>query len=312
MKKRILSLFLTAALLCWVLCGCGGGTDAQQAARKTANYYDSPALSLADSLLAVCFSREENGYTGWQESYYAAVCEELTVCGGVLSETKATDYTQAILGLTAAGYDAQNVAGYDLTAFLSDLEAVQRQGLNAVFQALLALDCGNYEIPEKQDGKTATRDDYLAVILAAQLPDGGFTLGGESGDPDMTAMALLALAPYRDRPEVQAAVDAALACLSALQEDDGGYQSWGTVNSESCAQVILALCQLGISQGDSRFVKNGHTILDKLLTYRQRNGSFAHQEGGDTDSLATLQAFEALTALCKQEAGGPGLFDFSE
>ena len=62
----------------------------------------------------------------------------------------------------------------------------------------------------------------------------------------MTAMAIQALAPYYKTNEtVKAAVDKALEALSALQRSDGGFGSWGTVNSESCAQVIVALTALG-------------------------------------------------------------------
>ena len=53
-------------------------------------------------------------------------------------------------------------------------------------------------------------------------------------------MAIRALAPYYKTNEtVKAAVDKALEALSALQRTDGGFGSWGTVNSESCAQVIV-------------------------------------------------------------------------
>lgn len=307
MRKQFLAILLVISLFCSFLTGCGAAPNAQKAAQKAAKYYGTPVMGLEDSLLAVCFAQEENGYDGWQEAYLSNVAEQVSACGGVLSQTKATDYTQVILGVTAAGGNAQNVAGYDLTVFLSDLEAVQRQGLNAVFWALTALDSGNYEIPENPNGVTATREDYLSAILQQQLPDGGFTLGGDCGDTDMTAMALQALAPYQDRAEIASAMGQALACLSSLQLEDGGFSSWGTVNAESCAQAILALCRLGIPLDDSRFVKNGHTILDKLLTYQQRNGSFAHSEGGDTDRLATLQGFHALSAIGKQG----GLFDFS-
>lgn len=66
---------------------------------------------------------------------------------------------------------------------------------------------------------------------------------------------------------VAKATEGALACMSKQQNAQGGYASWGNVNSESCVQMIVALCELGISLDDSRFVKNGNTLLDNLMTF---------------------------------------------
>ena len=79
---------------------------------------------------------------------------------------------------------------------------------------------------------------------------------GDESDVDMTAMALTSLAPYQEETDIKAAVDAPLTYLSDAQQADGGFMSWGAANSESCAQVIVALTALGIdSAADSRFVK---------------------------------------------------------
>ncbi len=92
-------------------------------------------------------------------------------------------------------------------------------------------------------------------------------------------MAIQALAPYYKTNEtVKAAVDKALEVLSALQRNDGGFGSWGTVNSESCAQVIVALTALGIDPtADSRFIKNGLTVLDALARFYVTGGGFRHR-----------------------------------
>ena len=50
---------------------------------------------------------------------------------------------------------------------------------------------------------------------------------GEDADPDLTSMALQALAKYREQSSVRPAVDRALVCLSAMQNADGGFSSWG-------------------------------------------------------------------------------------
>src|SRR3712207_8964656 len=43
--------------------------------------------------------------------------------------------------------------------------------------------------------------------------------------------------------------------LFRSQGQDGGYASWGTVNSESCVQVIMGLCANNISPFSDKFTK---------------------------------------------------------
>ena len=78
-----------------------------------------------------------------------------------------------------------------------------------------------------EDANQTSREALVAYILDKQLSDGGWALSGDSADPDMTAMAVQALAAYRDDAAVQAAVDKAVQTLSDMQLSDGGYSSWG-------------------------------------------------------------------------------------
>ena len=60
-------------------------------------------------------------------------------------------------------------------------------------------------------------------------------------------------------------MDKTLEAFSAMQRLDNGFGSWGTVNSESCAQAIAALTAPGIDLAtDSDFVKKGSTALGAL------------------------------------------------
>ena len=135
--------------------------------------------------------------------------------------------------------------------------------------------------------------------------------GGEP-DVDITAMTLQALAKYRDQAAVAAAVERGLAVLSSLQEQDGGYTSWGSSNSESVAQVIVALTELGISLEDERFYKNHATLEDVLLRFRQENGGFSHTLDGGSDLTATTQALYALAAAQRQRDGKTTLYDMTD
>ncbi len=158
----------------------------------------------------------------------------------------------------------------------------------------------------------ATRDGYVDAILTRQNADGGWSLGGGASDPDLTAMALQALARYRSRADVSAAVEAGLSCLSQMQEENGAFSSWGTESSESVSQVLTALTELGLSLDDARFVKNGQTLEDVLLRFAQDDGSFAHTPEDGGNLLATTQAFYALTALQRARDGKPTLYDMSD
>ena len=232
-----------------------------------------------------------------------------------LHHAKSTENSRTILGLTAAGCDAANVAGVDLTAGLSDMTFVRAQGLNGPIWALIALDCGAYDIPQCADGEEqTTREGLVAEILSAQCADGGWTLMGDESDVDMTAMALTSLAPYQEETDVKAAVDAALTYLSDAQQADGGFMSWGESNSESCAQVIVALTALGIDPAsDERFLKDGASPLDGLCAFACTGGGFRHSaRQTKPDGMATEQGFYALTAYDRFQQGKTRLFDMTD
>ena len=248
------------------------------------------------------------------DSYYDSVVKAVQSAKGQLSDKKSTEYARTILALTAIGKDPADVGGYDLLARLADMDDVTYQGINGAIFALLALDSGKYDVPAAAEGGTqVTRDGLVAYILAQQLSDGGWALSGTSADPDVTAMALQALAPYRTGDEtVDAAVDKGVQLLSDMQLSDGGYSSWGTLNSESCAQVLIALATLGIDPvSDSRFVKNGLTVLDALLAYAV-SGGFRHTVDGEVDAIATEQALCALTAYARLLDGKTALYDMTD
>ena len=247
--------------------------------------------------------------TAYFTDYYAALEQTVREANGVLSERKYTEYSRVILALSALGKDARDVAGFDLTLPLGDYEKTAAQGVNGVIYALLALDSRDYPMPQNAAASTqATRQLYVDAILAAQLADGGWSFMGEDADPDLTAMTLQALAKYREQSSVQLAANRALVCLSAMQNADGGFSSWGSENAESCAQVLLALNALGLDADDSRFVKNGHSVLDALLTYQNADGGFCHERGGETNLMASEQAACALASLVRAERGESGLY----
>ena len=244
--------------------------------------------------------------------YYDAVVEYVKANADAnerLHRAKVTDNARIILALTAIGKDVTNVGGHNLLKGMDNMAYVQKQGINGPIFTLIALDSHNY--PTMGD---VTREKLIQVILDAQLPGGGWNLSGENADTDMTAMAIQALAPYYKTNEtVKAAVDKALEALSALQRGDGGFGSWGTVNSESCAQVIVALTALGIDPAtDSRFVKNGSTVLGALAGFYVDGGGFKHTADGERNGMATEQGYYALAAYYRFVNGQTSLYNMSD
>ena len=227
----------------------------------------------------------------------------------VLHAKKYTEYSRVILAWTALGKDATDVGGFNLLVPLADFDQTVFQGINGPIFALLALDSGAYDIPENTAGTTqATREGYVDYILNAELPGGGWSFAGGDAETDITAMALQALAKYRDRQDVADAVERGLTVLSQQQEENGGFVAYDSESSESIAQVIVALTELGVSLTDSRFVKSGNTLVNRLLEFRTENGAFRHILDGEEDVMATEQGFYALVAVSRAEQGKSTLY----
>jgi hypothetical protein len=263
---------------------------------------------------------------------------------GKLSSAKATEWHRIALAVLAMGGDPTNIGAVadgtpvnliaDGTYNRGKTASLGKQGINGWIWGLIALDSLKYPGPA---GAFNTRDDIITEILKRQLLDGGFALTGNASDPDISAMALQALAPYcnggkkytytnsktkQDMSKtVRGAVDETLAVLSSIQTGDGDYFSWGTQNVESTVQVLTAVCALGINPDkDSRFIKNGNTLIDGIMKYRQPNGGFIHSfvfdsqnpsaVPGKVNSMASEQALYGLVAYDRFVKGLNPLYDF--
>ncbi len=160
---------------------------------------------------------------------------------------------------------------------------------------------------------TLTKELYDG-LLDYQLLDGGFSYTGNVGDVDVTAFALQALAPYVEVDQrVGEAVNEALDFLSKKQLISGDFKSYDMASCESTAQVMLALCALDIDYtSDTRFIKNSNTVKDGLMRYQLLDGSFAHSVNGQSNDMATAQAFSALVALYRYETNQSFLYDYGE
>lgn len=252
------------------------------------------------------------------DDYYKAIekyVSENIDENGRLDEKRATDNAKLVLVLSALDKDVTDVGGHDLLKALSDMDYVTQQGLSGAIYALLAFDCRGYDIPSADKNVEQTsREGLVKYILDKQLKDGGWAYSGDKAEPDMTAMALQALAAYyKNDAKVKEAADKAVTCLSKLQNTTGGYDSYGSVNSESAAQVITALTALGIDpDNDARFVKNGASVLDSLCGFYVDGGGFRHVSDGKLDPTATAQGYYALAAYYRFAGSQTALYDMTD
>lgn len=205
------------------------------------------------------------------------------------------------------------MAGYDLTKALGDYDKTIWQGLNGPIWALIALDSRNYPMPENPQAKTqATRQMYIDRILECQLPDGGWSLfggtaaassGDNTSDPDITGMALQALAKYQDQTAVKKATDEALACMSESrtlpEASPPGVPPTPRARADHRGPV-----RTGYPLDDPRFVKNGNTLLDNLMTFYLKGSGFLHTaDGSGSNQMASEQGFYGLVAAQRAPAG---------
>lgn len=252
------------------------------------------------------------------DDYYKAIekyVSENIDENGRLDEKRATDNAKLVLVLSALDKDVTDVGGHDLLNALSDMDYVTQQGLSGAIYALLAFDCRGYDIPAADKNVEQTsREGLVKYILDKQLKDGGWAYSGDKAEPDMTAMALQALAAYyKTDAKVKEAADKAVTCLSKLQNTTGGYDSYGSVNSESAAQVITALTALGIDpDNDARFVKNGASVLDSLCGFYVDGGGFRHVSDGKLDPTATAQGYYALAAYYRFAGSQTALYNMTD
>ncbi|MSS42556.1 terpene cyclase/mutase family protein [Anaerosalibacter bizertensis] len=285
------------------------------------------------------------GYIDDYEAYLAVIEDKVSqryLEEDKLSGNKSTEWHRISLAILSMGGDPTNI-GKDAKGKPINLiadgtynreKSLGAQGINGWTWGLIALDSMRYITPEDA---SYTRDDIITEIMKLQLADGGFSLQDEEADPDITAMVLQAFAPYYNSEQkytytqkktnkkvtktVRQVVDEALETLSSLQLDDGDFESWGAENSESTAQVLVALCALGKDPiNDARFIKNGNTLLDGLMKYRMEDGGFIHSKVYDSEnptskpdesnSMASEQALYSLVALSRYKGGYRSLYDF--
>lgn len=327
MKKRCFALVCFIAIfIALPVQAEANGIDVKNAISQTIVYeqslFPNPQPSCGHTagaewaLLGIARSGEEVS-----QDYYQTYLTNLSVAleknQGDLQSV--TNDDKVILALTAIGMDPTNFAGYNLIALgFESFDAIEALTPSGPAYALLALNSNDYLLPPQAD---YDESDLVGLLLQSEIKpsanngnqQGGWAWAGDMPDPDLTAMVLQALAPYDTdaHPAVVDAVARGLSVLSGMQLADGGFSSYGAENACSVAQVVTALCELGIdptsqvcgfNQGDANMVEN-------LLSFALPSGGFIYQQGeGAASAFSSEQALYALVDYQRLEEGKSSLY----
>ncbi|WP_010304471.1 S-layer protein [Kurthia senegalensis] len=259
------------------------------------------------------------GYTGFDyvnrlnesdfnETYLSNLYAYIESKAGVLSTTKSTEYSRVTLALSALNEQANPVGdtGLSIVDHLNTSFAFsKKQGINGPIWELIALNTKDYNFSnETGEGDWNTKGKMLDFILNAEIEGGGWSLFG-AADPDITGMALQALAPYYNHlskyeetgatvtyKEFMTKIDRAVQKLATMQGENGGYTAWGNTNAESTAQVIVALTALGQDPTATQL------SLPTLGTHVAFNDGVGTQDG-----VTTTNTIEAILSFYAAGSG---------
>ena len=268
------------------------------------------ADALSESIGGICaYARGENTLQEWLDGPLSAgaggATDGYALCLARLgAELNASAYARAAEGALLESASANPVTRQRTALALIAFGAADAVPENLVddtagqlglMSDIFALHLLNNGAPSKD----WTADALGESLIVRQFADGGWAVMGNYGDVDVTAMCLQALAVWKGGGEARAeAVERALAFLSERQLESGGFASMGKENAESSAQIVVALCALGVDpEADARFAKGESDPVSALMAYRLPSGGFSHFPGDVENATATLQALQALCAL---------------
>ncbi|WP_304442368.1 DUF4430 domain-containing protein [Sporosarcina sp. P21c] len=219
---------------------------------------------------------------------------------GLDENTSDTEHIRYIFALLASGKDPAKAWETERNLY-AELAAQQETdgfigGVNKHVWAMLALDTGEKLGQDVGSWNAKNKQRALDYLLEQQLSDGGFAFSGETADPDMSGMALLALANYKNDSAVENAIQRVKNVLREKQLATAGWGSFGTENSNSIATVISGLVAIGENPLSDSWKKGDVTPLDALQSFQLANGSFTYTLGqyAGTNIKATEQSLIAL------------------
>ena len=274
------------------------------------------------------------------EEEQAKLREIMTVIVGAGGETYLgrASYTYAagaVRAMQYLGMDPGDINGLDYIAPLTNTSKAaptSTQDFNSYLYDIASID------PEVWRSRGVDGDmlaeQFITRVLADQTLDGGFddfygysvatakegqTVIGQGSVPE-TISALSALASYRDKENVAAAIEAGLTYLSSVQLANGSFECCcgDTPNGAVTLSMLSLMDKLDISIDDERFVKNGNTVADAMRTFYVDGVGFISdfEVEAPLDDLSRLPVYEnpvmgnysTISALTYLQAAENGTF----
>lgn len=249
--------------------------------------------------------RALDGAQGWKtkdadiQTYVATVMTAIQ-SGKLSRETVPTTIERVILTLTALGLDATHFCGQDLTAWLYENQDWNNYVSSDLIWGLIALDSGKYTAAD------GYREALIQHLTEYQKQDTGaffYSHGYNADDVDMTAMAMIALAPYKDsNATAKKMYDAGWKYIESNRDDQGNY---GGKSYDPCctnAYVVIAKCAAG------------QTGMEDTVSWMLKNclGEKGFNLNGEHNGMSTYQGMMAMAAYQRAKAGKADLFDMSD
>ena len=334
LKQNTIYVILILLLVVFAVTGCGSraGGPADTIGDTDAFLKERGGIEKGEDITAASWYRAGDSLTDWimimesgagldadYEKYLDDLKKYVEEAYGTekkLDRIKATEWHRIALAVMAAGGDPTSFGSdrkgdpidliRDGTYGWTQTDELDAQGSNALIYGIHVLRAWGGEVPE--DAKY-TEEIMLEKLLGYRAEDGGFCLAGRDSDMDITAMAVHALAYYRDDDRISRIIDEAIEYLSERQSQGGYYIYYDRYSSETCAQVVTSLSAAGIDpREDERFEKAGADVVEALLTFKNDDGGFASSldtsgRPEDSDMMATYQAFGAMTSLMLMDKG---------
>lgn len=249
--------------------------------------------------------RALDGAQGWKtkdadiQTYVATVMTAIQ-SGKLSRETVPTTIERVILTLTALGLDATDFCGQDLTAWLYENQNWNNYVSSDLIWGLIALDSGKYTAAD------GYREALIQHLTEYQKQDTGaffYSHGYNADDVDMTAMAMIALAPYKDsNATAKKMYDAGWKYIESNRDDQGNY---GGKSYDPCctnAYVVIAKCAAG------------QTGMEDTVSWMLKNclGEKGFNLNGEYNGMSTYQGMMSMAVYQRAKASKADLFDMSD
>ncbi|AZV57203.1 cell surface protein [Clostridium sp. AWRP] len=274
------------------------------------------------------FSSARSGYKGVRKGFYddwfkniQNGLEKMKEAGITAGDVKMTEWDKLVLAITAIGYDPRDIKAYDLIDIVSnnDYLDVSNQTFSEQY-AVMALTSYNY--PISQDGKHIDIEKcihrWAKSALATKGADGSAVLPNSA--PDMWTMQFQPIAAYYDPNakegdkyyDVKQAMEHVFAQFSNAQTYKGSF--WGAFQADynnpwTNAQVYMTLGMAHANIFDSKYIKNGNSILNGALQfYDIKNGTTEF----DNHSYEPAQMCRGLDSLVRAYEGRNSIFDCTD